>query len=213
MTYVFNLQIVGPQFQTGGFVGFEEQIPDVSMRASLSNVYAEGTRQLVSKEIPKIFKLDKARDSLPASFMVQNGLYIVQKPFYDLIEQLDPCLHQFFPIEVRHRNGTPHDPPCYAINVTETRDSIVDQQSSVEKFVTNPKNTDKHIIYYKKDITVDPSTISDIHLWREARYPQSLLMSDELRDALKETGLRMPRCFKAKTLKVKEKKKNYDLCV
>ncbi|NSX55129.1 imm11 family protein [Parasulfitobacter algicola] len=201
MTYVFDLQIVGPQFQIGGFIGFEEQIPDLNTRANLSSVYAEGTRKLGSDEVPKTFKLSKARDSLPASFMVQDGLYIVQKPFRDLIEQLDPGLHQFFPIEVRHRNGTPHDPPCYAINVTETRDSIVDDQSTVDKFVTDPENTDKRIVYFKKDITIDPSKLTNIHLWREVRYPKSLLMSDELRDALKETGLRMPRCFKAKNLR------------
>ncbi|WP_208347473.1 imm11 family protein [Pseudaestuariivita rosea] len=213
MTYVFDLQIVGPTMQIGDFVGFEDVQPDLSVRANLSKVYRYGGRKLEPNEVPSVLKLEKNPQNLPASFMTADSLYIVQKPFRDLIEKLDPGLHQFFPIEVRLRNETPHDPSCYAINVTETRDSILDEQSSVEKFVTNPNNTDKHIIYYKKDVTVDPIKLTDIHLWREARYPWSLLMSDELRDALKETGLRTPRCFKAKMLKVKEETKNYDLCL
>ncbi|WP_208347475.1 imm11 family protein [Pseudaestuariivita rosea] len=201
MTYVFDLQLVGPTVQGGDFIGFEEVQPDLNTRADLSNIYRYGERKLQPEEVPSLYKLRKNPTSLPSYFRVQNGLQIVQKPFRDLIQKMDSRLHQFFPIEIRHRNGTPHDTPCYAINVTETRDSIVDDQSSVEKFVTNPNNTDKRIIEYKKDITVDPSKLSDIHLWREARYPGSLLMSDQLRDALKETGLRMPRCFKAKNIK------------
>ena len=132
-------------------------------------------------------------------FKTTNGLPIVRQPAKDIIDGLDPGLHQFFPLEIKTKRGLDIEGPWFAMNVTAKQDSIVLGRSTTRQNPNFPE-TLNYVSYEAKWVTVDPAKQTGMHLWREQRFNSSLLGSDTLVDALKAAGLKFFPCFKAQDL-------------
>lgn len=60
------------------------------------HAWQDGSRILLPREMPRRLIPDKSRKNWPDAFMSVNQLLIVGEPVRDILERLDPGLHQFF---------------------------------------------------------------------------------------------------------------------
>ena len=188
MAYLLN--IMGKQrfFVRGKLPGWDKQVPDLHLRAEISQVFKHGSRELLAREIPKRLVFQEPR-KLPPAFFSIGGLVIVQEPIRELLERLDPGVHQLVPIDAVWWDGTAPVHPCHVLNVHAMQDSIIDEESDVE--ISHGYKTSDNMTIKQgfKRVTVRASAFSGVHLWRERRYPGAMLMSDGLYDALEANGL------------------------
>ena len=202
MTYVFNMDpervLIGTDM-----VEWEERFPQwgegSDVTAKIVDGWRSGARPLAEDQLPKVLVARKPRPSWPDMFTTTNGLPIVSQPAKDIIDGLDPGLHQFFPLEIKTKRGLDIEGPWFAMNVTAKQDSIVLGRSTTRQNPNFPE-TLNYVSYEAKWVTVDPSKQTGIHLWREQRFNMSLLGSDTLVDALKASDLKFFPCFKAQDL-------------
>ncbi|CUH76198.1 hypothetical protein TRM7557_00762 [Tritonibacter multivorans] len=206
MTYIFHPS--GP----GNMVGVEK--PEWKEKfgvgsgsdpsaAALSSVFHYGLRELLEDEVPKRLIAKKIPQKWHDSFRVSDALSVVREPVKDIIERLDPGVHQFFPLTIETKRGKIIEGPWFAMNVTARQDSVVMEQSSVN---VNKRFPDELCSFFhdgEDRVTVDAGRQSGLHLWREQRFRGSLLGSDALMAELKAQKLRFfPRAFRALDLVV-----------
>ncbi|WP_247076746.1 DUF1629 domain-containing protein [Pseudohalocynthiibacter sp. F2068] len=199
MTYVLHIPSEAPFVQGGDFPEFFKLVPDLHTRSVLSGVYRYGKRTLTSDEVPREVVLHKKRKSMPDCFLTTGSLALVTSKVREILEQFDPGLHQFFPIDVRFKSSTQPEGEYFAMNVTRMQDSIVDDVSSVAPFHGHVSEK-MHIHHFRKNATVRKFALSGANLWREKRYPASFMMSDAFFEALKAQKIKMFRPYKAKEI-------------
>jgi hypothetical protein len=121
----------------------------------------------------------------------------------DLIEHLEPGLHQFFPVEISRKrskkpiyrlDGRALDEPYYFFNVQAAADAVCVEKSEVE-ITPMPDNRPPRIhrihLPPSYNIVLLKSAISGHHVWRgRNQLPLDLLFSDTLVAAIQAAGLR-----------------------
>ncbi len=203
MPYVFDMSLVGPISQIGRLQGFDDRISDLQRRADISGVFKDGSRLLAPDELPEGVVLER-RTRLPDGFRTDGGLHVFSDAARQAVEALEPGRHQFFPLSLHWRNGERPENTWWGLNVTQKRDSVVQEGSAVRRRYRDDEpvragvRQDVLQMLDRKQIILDPARISDAHLWREERFTSELFCSDALRDAFKAQGLRVFRTFKAK---------------
>ncbi|CUH76200.1 hypothetical protein TRM7557_00763 [Tritonibacter multivorans] len=206
MTYIFHP--MGP----GNIVGVATPEWDAEFgiiagedhgAAALSGVFRYGLRSLKCNEVPQRLIANETRKKWYDSFLITGSLSVVREPVKDIIEGLDPGVHQFFPLTIETKRGKMIEGPWFAMNVTARQDSVVMEQSSVN---VNKRFPDELCSFFhdgEDRVTVDAGRQSGLHLWREQRFRGSLLGSDALMAELKAQKLRFfPRAFRALDLLV-----------
>lgn len=208
MTYIVERPTVAPHFQLGILVGWEELVPDIKRRADISTLFHSGRFALPSSpyqdlpeaEVPRVLLLDGRPKRIPDIFTSENGVVVVQQPLKEVVESLDPGVHQFLPIDVQRRyKGPGPEHPCFVMHVRPVQDSIVDAESSVRPFYMYEETHEAMEFLHLTDarFVVRKLALSGVNLWREKRFPGSMLMSDALHDALKAAGLKFHKLHKA----------------
>ncbi|MEM8843294.1 MAG: DUF1629 domain-containing protein [Pseudomonadota bacterium] len=172
--------------------------PDLPTLGDLSDVYKKGDRLLNPEEVPRKLVLSK-NPKARGAFVSTDGIMIVPQPIKDLIEELDPGVHQFFPIEVTRHNGTALDHPCFIMNVHLHQSSIIDAESEVDCWYGCEESHERmDLPVTQKVVTLDPAGLSGVNLWRENRYRHSLMLSDALDRELRARKLKFFGRFKAR---------------
>lgn len=144
------------------------------------DAWRDGSRVLVCDELPKRLIPHKSRKAWPDAFMSTNQMLVVRKPVRNIIDRLDPDLHQFFPIELETRGGREIKGPWFMLVVMADQDSVVVAKSRV--FI-NPNFPDTLCSAHTTksgELFVDPSRQSGVHLWREKRFKGHLWGSDQI---------------------------------
>ena len=65
-------------------------------------------------------------------FVSVNGIWTVCEEFKEMVEKLEPELHEFIPIELIRKSGAPTEKRCCLSNIRQVIDSIVPERSDVE---------------------------------------------------------------------------------
>ena len=199
MAYVVEIPLIEPHSQIGDFPGWEERISDLDYLAEIAGVFKDGNRQLRQDEIAEILLLEGEARPLPCAFTSSDGVIIIQQPIRDVLEALDPGVHQIVPIDVWFEDGTKAKHPCFVLNIHVHQSSIIDEKSDVRPHVGYKETRDiMFISHARKNITLDRAKLSSINLWRERRYPESILMSDTLNAELASKKLDFFEMWKAK---------------
>lgn len=200
MTHVFDMQLHKVQIPVD-MPEWRERFPlsktdeEVRYKSGITGAFKYGTRKTLPEEMPKVLVAPKPRKSWPDAFTGVNGVHVVSQKVRDIIETLDPGLHQFFPVRLETKRGVEIERPWFIMNVTERRESLVIDKSKV-LIHTNTRSIQLSL----KDVTVDPSKLHGINLWRETGFSDSLMGSDALIDAFKANGTRFFPSYKAKDL-------------
>jgi hypothetical protein len=120
----------------------------------------------------------------PAISFVSGGAPCLSSEVRDMIETLEPGVHQFFPVEIYGVDGNIREPRRYLLNICQLVDAIVDGRYAVLN--------DGSRLYRAsslKPIKIRRKDVSNLHLWRDRRLAhQKLLVSDVLYRQIADAG-------------------------
>ncbi|MBL0375290.1 hypothetical protein JJB09_25065 [Rhizobium sp. KVB221] len=178
------------------------KVPDIHARAKVAGVFKNGERLLKSEEAPEHLVLDKPRARLRDIFKTHNGALVVSEKLRALMEEMDPDLHQFMPVSIDNRVEPGR---WFILNVHAKQDSVIDDQSDVRPNSGSPANSHE-IMYFKYfpaqkghiNATINSARLGGLHVWRERRYPDSLLVSDAFHAELKRRKIEFFEMRKAR---------------
>lgn len=131
---------------------------------------------------------------------------IVDAALQDIIEQLDPGIHQFRPVRITTKHDEDFPGQYFYMRIGRFIDSFSPEHSNPEYFRGEFDSINKHQQYFSSFSGRSPSSslafsrtaLHGAHLWREKclRIP-NVFVSDELRNAIKAAGLKTPTLYKA----------------
>ncbi|KYG24326.1 hypothetical protein SE92_32100 [Bradyrhizobium sp. AT1] len=212
----------GEFFPYGDFVGWEEGVKrhfdeemsaeqraafdnwDVNYRETVSRKFTEdGGALSESHQRPSEFRLDESGKSLGALLLLTNRLLAVDAKMHELIESLEPGVHQFWPLRITQKKGEEYPVPYFGMIVRHFIDSFVPGES-VGYEGSQELNFFSIIHSTKKaygDLAVSKSMVAGNHLWRERRLKRpNILFSDELQAEMTRQGLRIPKHCRLKVV-------------
>ena len=174
--------------------GYDEKEEDSGRQAELSRCFRDGKERVDPVEAPDVVRLREKPKRLPDGFLAADGIFLVTGEVKTVIEGLDPDRHQFIPIRVTERNGTPIEKDWHVLVITHRQDTLLPEASDLRW--SDPSGNGGTFLFTHPDhIALDLGSLDDSHLWRERQlqFGSTLFMSDALRTALKEHGLRVLR--------------------
>jgi hypothetical protein len=161
----------------------------------ISDIFKTGSGLLKSEELPK--QARTYRKALRDEFSSMSGVRIVSRAFRDLLEEMDPGVHQLLPLKIifASRSET-----RFILNVHVAQDTVIDALSDVRKH-PNADNI-MHFNFLRSGegpvkVSINTASCGPCHLWREKRYPGSLLISDRLHEEIMRRKLRVFKMRKA----------------
>jgi hypothetical protein len=206
----------GDFFPGGDFVGWEEAIKryfdeemspeqraafdnwDVSYRYEVSRKFTEDMGPLEPHERPSEFRMREARKSLGSLILLRDRLLAVDATLKEIIENLEPGVHQFWPLRITLPKGQEYPGSYYGMVIRRFIDSFVPEQSDVRQtedvfFAKGPTKKDYG------NLAVSKNVVAGAHLWHERRLrTPDVLFSDELQAEITRRGLRIPRHYQLK---------------
>jgi hypothetical protein len=152
-------------------------------------------------EPPRYFETCKTYGSLGSLIMLSDRIIAVDDALKDIIEQMEPGVHRFFPIEIRMPKGAVLPKRYYTLVIGQYFDSF-----SPERCKPGSWRNDGDYAFEHGDRKADlaglafsSAVFGKAHLWRERRRREWLtLFSDELKAAIEQAGLRTPKLNKMK---------------
>lgn len=163
--------------------------------------FSEDLGRLEAVECPKEFQTIKTYSNLADVIATQDRLLAVSEALKGIIEDLEPGVHQFWPLKITSRRGQVYPVNYYGMAVGRFLDSFDYERSSKENwrhsndwYVPRSKT--------KKDFSqmaMSAKVIGGTHLWRERKvYNPPIYFSDELQERIEQAGLRLYRRYKLK---------------
>ncbi len=144
-----------------------------------------------SEKVPQKIQIGKKLNILPDLFDIEGG-WCVSQTFKDILENLEPNVHQFFPLEVTRRDGGPGEGSYYLLVVCHLLDTaLVPEQSSVIKKVASEEF---NIYHYTHDgsglprYTLNKRVIGNRHAWIDKRM-SGAFFSDSFMQRIAQAGL------------------------
>ena len=169
--------------------------------ASEANEF-RGVPPLRDYECPKEFAIQfldaKEHGSL---IKLSDMLLAVDEALKTIIEDLEPDVHQFWPIKITMRDGSPHSKPYFGIRIGQFLDSFRPEKTPEAVF---HKRYSSYLIdsFAKKKcaaMAFSKDAIGAAHLWRERRLDSpEVFYSDTLMARISEAGLDIPKVLMVK---------------
>lgn len=155
-------------------------------------------------EWPAEFVYDRAYKREAAIIEGSNRMHAVAEPLRDIIERLEPGVHQFNPIRVLLPKGVEHPVPHFMMVVGRWLDAFRLEKSD-PGYLDSIESGSPSVKYYRKgafaEIAMDSGHVGDAHLWCERKLrPATFYMSDRLKDEVTKAGLRLPPHYKMKSV-------------
>ena len=204
MTYAIAKSSSRPQ---GGFLEFsnDEWEQDALKRgygAEYNSMFRGnlGTPIELDK-VPSYVVVRKPRPELPDMFWGQASLLVVSGAYHDIIERLDPGLHQMWPIEMRRKRKGPYPGRWYGLNIRPRAKAISPAESDTKIAKGSERlGTPDHIrVQNSFKVAVRKDALPDVNLWWDDGLDGPVILcSDALRDAVVAEGLKSIPLIKAK---------------
>jgi hypothetical protein len=135
---------------------------------------------------PIRLRLKTVRKKLPAIMAVSIGHCIGQE-MIAAIESIEPGVHQYLPLDVLQKDGTPLPEPRYLLNVCTRLDTVDPERSDLHVCEVTGKYLGFRSSKTKPSFQKDK--VRGHALWWDYRV-SCLLMSDALADIIKANGFR-----------------------
>lgn len=146
----------------------------------------------------QFFQMERGSKNLGSMIALNAGVFAVDETVKDIIERLEPGVHQFFPVEIRMPRGKIYPVQYFVLVIGQYLDSF-DPESSDE---CSWERTELGNVRYddsKAGITglaFKKSVFGNAHLWRERRINGALTsFSDQLIAEIQKRELRIPKHF------------------
>ena len=162
------------------------------------NSYMPPFTPIKPHELPLSFDIVRGGKSLASLIALNFGILAVDEALKEIIERLEPGVHQFFPIEIRLRNGKLYPEKYYILVIGQYFDSFSPEGSDKFSF-----KLDKVRFSYENNkagisgLAFRKSVFGGAHLWRERRIIGLLTcFSDELQAEITKAGLHIPKHYR-----------------
>ncbi|WP_299288286.1 DUF1629 domain-containing protein [uncultured Tateyamaria sp.] len=175
-----------------------------SYHAYVARKFSTDEGEILDHEWPTEFKTTRVYKTIGSVAELLGQLRAVSAEFKEIIERFEPGIHKFNPVQLLKPNGEPYSGIYYLIAV----------QSFLDSF--DPDQSDPEIWYKSKlsehyQLTGPTSGISEFalrktefegkHLWVEKKIlGYNWIVSDELRSAMADAKLVVPKMFKMKVV-------------
>ena len=175
---------------------------DVSYRGEIVRKFVEDRGAVESHERPAEFRIRETRKSLGSLIKVSNRLLAADESLKEIIEELEPDVHQFWPLRITMPMGREYPVPYYGLVIRRFLDSFKPELSD-EGSWSKTEFGRYHVSMPEKKrfcgLALSQSVFDGCHLWREKslRTPE-IFMSDALQAEIDRRGLRIPKHYKLK---------------
>jgi hypothetical protein len=149
-------------------------------------------------ESPHSFDTEKGQKELGSLIMLNSKILAVDDVLKSVIDQLEPGVHQFYPIEIKMPRGILYPKQYYTLVIGQYFDAF-----SVDD--SKPESISRHAsgAIYKpfpsNGLAVRKAVFGNAHLWRDRSFGEELTcFSDELKVEIDKAGLRLPKHYKLK---------------
>ncbi len=148
-------------------------------------------------EAPRSFHSDKSYVSLGSLVKLTDRIIAVREDLKELIERLEPSVHQFFPIEISMPRMKDQIGKYYTFVVGQYLEGFLPGQSRPESFKSYAKYPGFYTAEHSKrgldGLVFDKDKIGNAHIWRERGFRETLTcLSDELKSEIDSAGLEIP---------------------
>ncbi len=162
------------------------------------NQYKPPYSEIEGHEPPMFFHTRRGHKEL-FSLVAMGGTYpTVDEDLKSIIETIEPGVHQFYPLEIRMPANKIYPKQYHTLVIGAFLDSF-DFAQTKEGAAHSPDPGRFNLDTTKKAMAgaaFRKSEFDGHHLWRERTFrSQILCFSDEMRDAIVQAGLKMPRKF------------------
>jgi hypothetical protein len=146
-------------------------------------------------EKPNWFETIKPYKNLGSLIDTMNRLKLVDEDLKNIIEGLEPGVHQFWPISITFPKGAVYPKQYYGIAIGRFLDCYAPEQTVGEPW---PDGT-----YFSKQavngLAFSKAAVGTAHLWKERRLRiATMYFSDALMAEIHKAGLRLPKHFQAR---------------
>lgn len=150
-------------------------------------------------EQPSEFKTIKTYKQLASFIQLNQGLLAADESLRDIIEDLEPGVHSFWPIKITMPRGMVYPTPYFAMVINNHLTAFRRDESRPGSW--KPNTTADHYSLatrpLKKGISgmaISLEAVGSAHIWREKWVSNpEILFSDALKDRVDSAGLRIPR--------------------
>jgi hypothetical protein len=154
-------------------------------------------------EAPSTFDTEKTYEKLGSLIALNYGILAVDEILKEIIERLEPGMHQFFPIEIKMPKGTVFPKKYYTLVIGQYCDSFSPGQSDRESYISYPNYPGFYNLEESKKgvsgLALSKIHMAGSHLWRERAFRENLTcFSDELISEISRSELRIPKHYKMK---------------
>jgi hypothetical protein len=120
---------------------------------------------------------------LPALLTI-NSQYVANQIFKDMVEELEPGLHQFIPVKIRtSRSSSAGEVTYWIVNVLKRIDAVHDGTTvtRLRELGRIPSRERAREMFGPSYNFVDKAAVADSHLWRsDHAFTKDLYFSEEL---------------------------------
>lgn len=200
MAWIFDggsLKATYHQWKTQ-LLGYEIEEKDYAALAAVSDVYHKGGRLLLEHEFPKLLKFESSKPAIRPLNQVSNGALAVSEPFKTMVENFDPGVHQFVPLDVQYGKRAVEE-KRYIWNIHTYQDELDWERSTTKETRGYDKIVRKKVVLRKQNVVLksEPGE-GKPHVFRLVGEPRIIAISDILKEALdKEKLLKTAPIFRA----------------
>jgi len=156
---------------------------------------------LAEHEQPSGYQTRRTYKTLGSLIKLDNRQIAVDQPFKDIIEKLEPGVHQFWPFKILMPKGKEYPVPYYGIVIGTFLDAFRPDQSDEGSWdersgrYTSTNGTKSDVA----GLAMSRKAIGAAHLWRERHLTHpDFYLSDDLQAKIKQVGLRVTKHHKMK---------------
>jgi len=132
---------------------------------------------------------------------IANKLLIVHQDLKEMIEELEPGILQFWPVEIVMPRDEVYPETYFGMRIGRFIDSFQPEQSDEGSF-------HKRELYYGSDtkkatagLAMSQSIIGDAQIWREKRLGiPNIFISNALQQKILDAGLQRPKHYQTKVV-------------
>ncbi|WP_284162950.1 DUF1629 domain-containing protein [Frigidibacter sp. SD6-1] len=159
---------------------------------------------LAPQELPREFRTDKTERNL-ASWILPAGILAVDGAMKEIIERLEPGVHQFWPMTVSMPKDQVYPRDFHGLVIHRHLNAFLPEASDRECW-SGGEIYPGVILYRIREskagcagIALSKAVTGGAHLWRDQQITGGqIFMSDALQAEIAKAGLRMPKQYKVK---------------
>jgi hypothetical protein len=160
---------------------------------------------LADHELPRMFVASERPKALGSLIRLAWARAVDQK-LKDIIERLEPGVHQFWPLQIVMPNGDEYPVQYYGMMVLRRLSSFRPDQSDPSCFLGQQiapgiRSYSSYGVSKKINagLAMSKAVLNGSHIWRERELTNpTLVLSDDLVAEIKKAGLKIPKHFPLK---------------